>query len=86
MTYRVDLSDRAARALGKLPRDVAVRLDQHLRSLRDDPRPLGVRQLHGHRRGVLRLRVGAYRILYTIDDTARVVDVVGIGHRSRIYG
>jgi mRNA-degrading endonuclease RelE of RelBE toxin-antitoxin system len=36
-------------------------------------------------RGVLRLRVGSYRVSYTIDETARVVDVWRVGHRSTFH-
>jgi mRNA interferase RelE/StbE len=35
--------------------------------------------------GVLRVRVGDYRILYTVDDERLVVLVVDTGHRRDIY-
>jgi mRNA-degrading endonuclease RelE of RelBE toxin-antitoxin system len=33
----------------------------------------------------MRLRVGDWRILYEVDDAARVVIVTGVRHRSRAY-
>ncbi|TLY24515.1 MAG: hypothetical protein E6K63_14850 [Nitrospirae bacterium] len=32
-----------------------------------------------------RLRVGQYRILYTIDDEEKVIEIVAIGHRREVY-
>ena len=38
------------------------------------------------KRGLLvRIRQGAYRIVYSVDDDARVVDVFKIGHRREVY-
>ena len=36
--------------------------------------------------GVLRIRIGDYRVLYTIDEGRLVVLVLDAGHRSEIYG
>lgn len=35
--------------------------------------------------GVYRLRVGDYRVLYTIRDSELVVLIVDLGHRREIY-
>jgi mRNA interferase RelE/StbE len=48
------------------------------------PRPLGTVALQGHR-PYLRLRVGDYRIIYAVDDEARVVTVAVAGHRRDVY-
>ncbi|HKU75316.1 MAG TPA: type II toxin-antitoxin system RelE/ParE family toxin [Pyrinomonadaceae bacterium] len=52
-------------------------------SLADVPRPLGSRKLTN--RAWLRLRVGDYRILYSVDDIRRTVTINAIGHRREIY-
>jgi mRNA interferase RelE/StbE len=52
-------------------------------SLGDNPRPAGSKKL-AHR-PELRLRVGDYRILYSIDDVLRTVTICAIGHRREIY-
>jgi mRNA interferase RelE/StbE len=54
-----------------------------IRSLADIPRPLGSRSLIN--RSGLRLRIGDYRILYSVDDDRRTVTVNAIGHRREIY-
>lgn len=54
-----------------------------IRSLADIPRPLGSRKLAD--RTALRLRVGDYRIIYSVDDNRRTVTINAIGHRREVY-
>jgi len=49
-----------------------------------NPRPAGVTPLKGHR-PYLRVRSGDYRVIYAIDDQARVVTVAAVGHRRDVY-
>lgn len=85
MPYTVELRPRAARALRKLPRDVQERLLPALRSLAGDPRPAGAKALQGEPRGTLRVRVGHYRIIYSVGDRDGQVLVLDIAHRSTAY-
>jgi len=54
-----------------------------IHSLADHPRPPGCRKLSGRDR--YRIRVGVYRILYSIRDRQLVVFVVKVGHRKNVY-
>lgn len=54
-----------------------------IETLSDDPRPPGSEKLTG--REVYRVRQGAYRIVYAIEDDCLAVYVVNVGHRSIIY-
>ena len=54
-----------------------------IRSLADNPRPPGSRKLAGGDR--FRLRRGAYRVVYSVDDASRTVTVFKIGHRGEVY-
>jgi mRNA interferase RelE/StbE len=51
--------------------------------LAEDPRPPGARALQG--RPGLRVRVGDYRIIYTVEDDVLLVVVVRLGHRRDVY-
>jgi mRNA interferase RelE/StbE len=82
--YRLLFKPSAERAFLALPKDVQKRLDRRLLSLRDNPRPSGVKALTGES-GVFRLRVGDYRVLYEIHDDELVVLVLKIGHRREVY-
>ena len=82
MTYRVEFRPAALRALRKLDSDTAARVRGAITLLSREPRPPGTRKLSG--RDAYRVRVGNYRIIYTIDDAQRLVVVVVVGHRSDV--
>jgi mRNA interferase RelE/StbE len=44
-----------------------------------------IKLLKGELSGYYRYRVGDYRVIYEIDEHSRVVKVVFIEHRSRVY-
>ncbi len=83
-SYRVVLTASAERELKKLPADVVARIVPHLESLTSNPRPAGCRKLQGGDRE-WRVRVGDYRVVYTIDDRKSLVEVVRIRHRREVY-
>ena len=82
--YTVELGTRAAKELRKLDRPVQARIVAALALLRDDPRPPAVKPLVGHP-GYLRVRVGDYRIIYTVNEGRLLVLVLTLGHRGSIY-
>lgn len=84
MTYRVDVRPAAVRALRKVDHQDRPRIQAAIALLAQDPRPPGARALRG--RDGYRVRVGDYRILYTVDDGVLVVVVVTLGHRREVDG
>lgn len=83
MKYEVRIVRIAEREMAKLPREIHARLGKRILSLEDSPRPRGAKKLSG--REEYRLRVGNYRVLYTIDDRTCVVTVLAVGHRGEVY-
>lgn len=81
--YRVDLQRSAERDLERLADPLFERITTRLAALAADPRPAGAQKLVGL--PACRPRVGAHRIVYEIDDHARVVIVVRIRHRREVY-
>ena len=81
--YRIELRPAAARALRKLDPDLALRVQGAIALLAHDPRPPTARALRG--RPGLRVRIGDYRIIYTVDDDVLLVVVVALGHRREVY-
>ncbi len=63
----------------KLRRDLA----EHIQALADNPRPPECKKLTGADQ--YRIRRGAYRVVYSIEDERRVVIVVKVGHRKDVY-
>ncbi|MBQ1028110.1 type II toxin-antitoxin system RelE/ParE family toxin [Verrucosispora sp. WMMD1129] len=82
--YTVQVDRAAAKLLRKLDRPVQARLVTAIANLATEPRPAGVKALTGHS-SLFRIRVGAYRIIYTVRDQELIVLVVHLGHRSDVY-
>ena len=82
-SYRIELRPAAIRALKKMDASVRPRIEGAIALLAIDPRPPAARALQG--RPGLRVRVGDYRIIYTIEDDVLLVVVVTLGHRSDVY-
>jgi mRNA interferase RelE/StbE len=61
-----------------------TRLIEKINSLATQPRPSGSEKLAG-RPNLYRARQGNYRVIYSVDDEMRVVDVVKVGHRRDVY-
>jgi len=78
--YRVELAPAAQRQLRRLPPGVAASLRGPILALGLDPRPPGVQKLEGS--VFWRLRVGDLRIVFAIDDAARLVVVLRVARRS----
>ena len=71
MSYALRLERAAERDLDRVPTDVLRRIDAKLMGLKRNPRPHGAIKLEGRQGQGWRVRVGDYRILYTIDDEAK---------------
>ena len=82
--YALTFRPAALRALRKLDRQIAERIKAATEALRDDPRPSGAKMLTGSH-GLWRIRIGDYRVVYTIDDQQRIVRVAAAGHRRDVY-
>jgi mRNA interferase RelE/StbE len=81
--FRIELRPAAVRALKKLDPPVRRRIQGTIALLAQDPRPPAARKLQG--RDALRVRVGDYRIIYTVEDDVLLVVVVTLGHRKDVY-
>ena len=82
--YDVELTARARKQYKALDPVIRDRIRRTLLDLADDPAPGQVKALAGSG-GLLRIRVGAWRVIYHVErDQSRVV-IVDIGHRSTVY-
>lgn len=82
--FSVELGPGVERLLRKLDKAVARRLTASMAALATKPHPAGCSALAGHP-GVLRIKVGDYRIVYRVEHDRLVVLVLDIGHRGKIY-
>ena len=82
--YRLVLTSSAEKELKKLPNLLVARIAPRLEALSANPRPPGSKKLEGGEKE-WRIRVGDYRVVYTIDDALPLVEVTRIRHRSAVY-
>ena len=82
--YSISFARSARKELEHLSGDVAERILTKIELLAANPRPVGVIKLHGQK-NLWRMRVGDYRVVYSIDDLSKAVDVSVIRHRRDVY-
>ncbi len=82
--YEVYLERSAERDLKKLPSEAFHRIIPNLKALADNPKPPGCRKIMGSKND-WRIRIGAYRIIYEVDEQAKAVKVMRIRHRREAY-
>jgi mRNA interferase RelE/StbE len=82
-SYRLLIKRSAVKELEALPAKDRRRMVPRIEGLASEPRPHGCEKLSGLEQ--YRVRQGDYRVVYGVDDEARVVIVVKIGHRRDVY-
>ncbi len=82
--HEVLLERTAERDLRKLPQAEFHRLVARIKALGEEPRPSGSRKITGSKND-WRIRVGTYRVIYEIDEKAKVVKVMRVRHRREAY-
>ncbi len=82
-SYSVRIRRTASKEIEALPLPDRRRVVSRIQGLAADPRPRGCEKLSGEEK--YRLRQGAIRVVYEIDDSDLVVMVVKVGHRKDVY-
>ena len=82
--YIIELTRSAEKDLDALPKKALAKIAEQLDELEENPRPIGYIQLKGGDK-LFRIRVGDYRIIYAIDDEAKIVDVRAVANRKDAY-
>ena len=83
MTYSIRIKRSAARELGRIPQHDRVRIVGAIDRLGEQP--LAGSALKGELRGLRRIRVGRYRVVYEVLEDELVVLVVRVAHRREAY-
>jgi mRNA interferase RelE/StbE len=82
--YAITFARSARKELEALDSTHLRRIFPKIEALAQNPRPPGCRKLQSEQR-LWRIRVGDYRIIYTIDDAALLIDIIAVRHRSKAY-
>ena len=84
MKYTVEISAHSRKQIKRMPKTEKKKILDKIDSLSDDPRPFGYKKLYYYT-DYFRVRVGNYRIIYTISDGQLVVVVVEVTNRRDAY-
>ena len=84
MTYDIKFAKPVAKQLKSLSPQEQQRIKSKIDALVDSPRPDGVVKLSGED-DLYQIRVGDYRIIYSIQDHKLLILVLKIGHRRNVY-
>ncbi|KWX04637.1 hypothetical protein TH66_00140 [Carbonactinospora thermoautotrophica] len=82
--YKVEIAESAIKQLRRIDKPHLARIRAAIDQLATDPRPNGCKLLKD-KPGCWRIRVGDYRIIYTIEDDRLVVTVIKVGSRGDVY-
>ncbi len=81
--YIIEIKKSAYKELSKVPTQEASKIIEEIDALAENPRPQGVKKLKGEEG--YRIRVGDYRVIYTIEDVVKIVEIQRIRHRKDAY-
>jgi mRNA interferase RelE/StbE len=83
-SYSVEIKLSAQKELSALDNLVFARIDRKILGLASNPRPAGCKKLKGYK-DQWRIRVGDWRVVYIVDDSAKRVSVTRVAHRREVY-
>ncbi len=81
--YKLIIENKVYKELQRIPDKFLARIDQAILSLAENPRPIKSLKLSGV--DGYRLRVGNYRIIYTIDDNQKTLTIYRVKSRKDVY-
>jgi mRNA interferase RelE/StbE len=84
LKYSLEIKQSAQKELDALDDALFTRIDRKILALADNPRPAGCKKLKGYQ-DQWRIRIGNYRVVYTIDNTTKTVTVTHVAHRREVY-
>jgi mRNA interferase RelE/StbE len=84
MNYQITFSRSARKELQKLEENLLHKIFSKIQMLGDNPKPSGCRKLQSYE-NLWRIRIGDYRVLYSIEENEKIIDIVAVRHRKEAY-
>lgn len=86
MKYNIQISRKIAKKLLRFPKKDQEKIVEKIDLLKENPKPDGYKKLSGNNDPPLyRIRVGDYRIVYTVEEDCLIILIVEVGHRKDVY-
>ncbi len=80
---KISFHKSAEKDILSLHKIIAHRIAQKIALLKKNPFPVGYRKLSGEEG--YRIRIGDYRVVYTIDQATKTVTIIKVAHRKEVY-
>ncbi len=84
VSYKIKFKKSAEKELQKIPKNTLLKITNVIQQLASNPRPQGVKKLKTFANNY-RIRVGKYRVLYTIEDDFLIIEIIRVRHRKDAY-
>ena len=82
--HRLAIKQSARKELDSLPEQIFLKIDKAILALKENPFPFPqAKKLKGEDK--CRLRVGDYRIVYSIDEEQKIITIFRVRHRKDVY-
>jgi len=82
--YEITFAKSARKELERLSEPLLTRIIGRIERLGGNSRPVGCKKLVGAE-DLWRIRIGDYRVVYSVDDARRLIDISAVRHRSDAY-
>lgn len=83
-SYQIEWKSSANKELQRLPKQIIGRVLRSVEQLANEPFPVGVTKLTGTDQSY-RIRIGDYRVIYTVENEILRIEVIRVGHRKDVY-
>ena len=82
--YQIVFTTSARHELSRLEAKLVRRIFPKIEALTQNPRPKGCTKLGGAD-SLWRIRVGDYRVIYSIEEQIVTIEIIAIRHRRDVY-
>jgi len=82
--YKIKFKASVLKDIRKIPQVFLEKIEVTIAELSKTPLPDRVRKIQGYDK-FYRLRVGMYRVVYSIEDEIKIITIIKIGHRKEVY-
>lgn len=82
--FSIAYTEEALKELKHIPKKQVAKIISKIELLAENPYPTGVKKLKG-KMDLQRIRVGDYRVIYSIEKNILLIEVIRIRHRKDVY-
>ncbi len=82
--YSIVFTNSAEKEICNLPLKITNKIVADIENLSSNPRPVNSKKLKGFE-SLWRIRISNYRVIYSIEDTIKIIEIIRIRHRKDVY-